>query len=216
MSTYNEPARALEFLLTEANGTISRENVTLAASQGALDPGTVLGKTLTSGSATATAFSGNTGNGTMGTITVSGAAKIGNHKLIVIEPGTDAGKFAVEGPDGIIIGRGTVGVAFSAGGLAFTLADGATDFISGDGFDIAVTGTEVYAKYDNTATDGTQTAVAILAYPAANSGSTQAITVIARHAEVKADLLNWGTNDATGKTDGIKDLKAVSIHVRAA
>lgn len=37
------------------------------------------------------------------------------------------------------IGDGVVGSAFSAGGLAFTLADGATDFVAGDSFTIAVT-----------------------------------------------------------------------------
>jgi hypothetical protein len=37
------------------------------------------------------------------------------------------------------IGNGDVAVAFSAGGLAFTLADGATDFASGDQFTITVT-----------------------------------------------------------------------------
>jgi hypothetical protein len=44
MTTYNEPARALEFLVSEANGHRSRDQVTLAASQGALVPGTVLAK----------------------------------------------------------------------------------------------------------------------------------------------------------------------------
>lgn len=44
MSTYNEPARPLEFLLSEANGALSREEVTLTASQGALTAGLVLAK----------------------------------------------------------------------------------------------------------------------------------------------------------------------------
>lgn len=44
MSTYNEPVRALEFLVSEANGQRSRQQVTLAASQGALVAGTVLAK----------------------------------------------------------------------------------------------------------------------------------------------------------------------------
>lgn len=38
-----------EFLLSEGNGTISREQVTIAAAAGALVPGTVLGKITASG-----------------------------------------------------------------------------------------------------------------------------------------------------------------------
>ena len=47
--------------------------------------------------------------------------------------------FEVEDPDGILVGVGTVAVAFSAGGVAFTIADGATDFVAGSGFYVDVT-----------------------------------------------------------------------------
>lgn len=217
MSTYNEPSRSLEFLTSEAPGQLSREQVTLAASQGALSPGAVLGKITKAGTASASAFAGNTGNGTMGSITVSAGAKAGAYKLVVIETATNAGKFTVEDPDGVTIGTGTVAVAFSAGGLAFTLADGSTDFVSGDGFTITVAaGAGTYAVYDNTASNGVETADAILCYAAANSGSTQSVTVIERLAEVKADLLGWGANDSTGIAAGKADLLAKNIKVRAA
>lgn len=217
MSSYAEPGRALEFLLSEANGTRSRENVTLAASQGDLPAGTVLGKITKAGTASAAAFAGNTGNGAMGSITVSAGAKVGAYKLVIIEPATDAGKFQVEDPDGIIVATGAVASAFSAGGLAFTLADGSTDFAAGDGFTITVAaGAGTYAVYGNTATNGTEVALAVLAYPADDSASTQSVTVIARDAEVKADFLDWGANDAGGITAGKADLAAVGIIVRAA
>lgn len=216
MTTYNEPARALEFLLSEASGTRSRENVILAASQGDLVAGTVLGKITKAGTASAAAFAGNTGTGTMGTITVGAGAKPGVYKLVIIEPATDAGKFTVEDPDGIIIGTGAVASAFSAGGLAFTLADG-TDFVAGDGFNITVAaGAGTYAVYDNTATNGAEIAVAVLAYPADDVAATQAVTIIARDAEVKEDFLDWGANDAGGITAGTADLAAVGIIVRNA
>jgi hypothetical protein len=90
-------------------------------------------------SATSTAWSGNTGNGAMGSITVSAAAKIGTHKIVIVEPGANVGTFIHEDPSGkLISARGVVASAYSGGGLAFTLADGATDFVSGDGFDIVV------------------------------------------------------------------------------
>jgi hypothetical protein len=92
-----------------------------------------------SNTATAAAWTTNTGNGAMGAITVSAAAKVGVYKLRVIEPAANAGTFIIEDPDGNEISvKGTVGSAYSGGGLAFTLADGATDFVSGDGFDITV------------------------------------------------------------------------------
>jgi len=122
--------------------------------------GTVLGKTLVSGSAVATAGT-NTGNGTMGTITVSGTAEIGTYSLRITKAASNAGDFVVVNPSGVVVGNGTVAVAYSGGGLAFTLADGATDFVVGDTFSIAVTGTVKYKRVEATATDGSQKAAAI-------------------------------------------------------
>ena len=108
------------------------------AFRGSGDHGVIVGTTF-AGTAAATAGSGNTGNGTMGSITVSAGAKRGTYQLVVIEPASNAGVFALYDPDGVFVDNGSVASAFSAGGLAFTLADGATDFVSGDSFSIAVT-----------------------------------------------------------------------------
>ena len=116
--------------------------------------GTVLGKTLTSGTATAAAASGNTGNGAMGSVTVSGTAMVGQYTLRIIKAASNAGDFIVTNPVGDVVGFGTVGVAFSAGGLAFTLADGSSDFVVGDIIYIAVAGTVKYKVCKATATDG--------------------------------------------------------------
>lgn len=45
----NEGKYAGEFLLSEGNGTISRDTVVIAAAAGAIEPGTVLGKITASG-----------------------------------------------------------------------------------------------------------------------------------------------------------------------
>lgn len=42
MASYTEPGRALDFLLSEAPGTLSRDTITLAAGEGVLEAGTVL------------------------------------------------------------------------------------------------------------------------------------------------------------------------------
>ena len=157
-----------EGLLSELPGAMSREAITVLSGQNITVPMTVLGK-VTVGAVTSAAYAGNTGNGTMGAVTLSAGAKAGVYKLTIIEPGTNVGKFIVEDPTGIIIGIGTVAAAFSAGGLAFTLADGATDFVSGDGFNITVAaGSGKYVKYNQDATNGSQIAagIAIDAYDA--------------------------------------------------
>ena len=117
-------------------------------------PGTVLGKTLVSGSAAAVAGASNTGNGTMGSITVSAQAKIGQYILRITVASSNAGAFELLNSNGSVIGTGNVASAFVGAGLAFTLADGSTDFIVGDTFVITVTGTEKYKILENTASDG--------------------------------------------------------------
>lgn len=89
--------------------------------------------------ATLSAWSGNTGNGTPGAVTVAAATKIGTHKFAIVEPGANVGTFLHQDPDGILVSsRGVVASSYTGGGLTHTLADGATDFVSGDGFDCVV------------------------------------------------------------------------------
>lgn len=49
MATYTESQRPLEFLLSEAPGTLSRESVTIVSGAGEVVAGTVLGKITASG-----------------------------------------------------------------------------------------------------------------------------------------------------------------------
>lgn len=89
-------------------------------------------------SAVATANAGNVGNGVMGTITPTvPPARGGIYTLDMTSAGATAA-FIVRDPDGVEVGVGAVGTLFNAGGLSFTLADGAVDFAEGDGFTINV------------------------------------------------------------------------------
>lgn len=108
------------------------------AYRGAGDHGVILGGTFAATGASA-AGSGNTGNGAMGAITVTAGAKAGVYVLEITGAAANAGSFRVAGPDGIFVDDGDVAVAFAVGGLAFTLADGAVDFVVGDTFAITVT-----------------------------------------------------------------------------
>jgi hypothetical protein len=152
----------------------------------------------------------------MGAITVSGEAKLGNYKLTILHPVSGAGAFRVDGPDGIEVGTGQVGTAFSAGGLAFTLADGTPDFVAGDGFDITVSGgTEKYAIMDPAATDGTGHAAGILYGDTDASAADTACTITARQAEVNSAELVWksGITDPQ-KTAALAALAALGIIAR--
>jgi len=105
--------------------------------------------------ASSAAFAGNTGDGAMGEVTVGANAKAGAYKLVIIEPAANAGKFQVEDPDGIIIGTGTVGVEYSIGThITFTLADGSTDFVAGDGFTITVAAAGTGGEFEVRDPDG--------------------------------------------------------------
>jgi hypothetical protein len=286
MTTLTESTHAGEFLVSEANGTLSREVVTIAAGSGVIPAGMVLGcrahaaaaavvtgsiatttltvtavtsgtlsvgqtisgsgitsgtkitalgtglggtgtytvdtsqtassTTVTASAASSAAYAGNTGNGTMGAITVSSGAIAGDYKLTITAPATNAGNFIVEDPNGKFVGQGDVAAAFSAGGLAFTLADGSTDFVAGDGFTITVAAGDLkYAPYDDDNVDGSETAAAI-AYAGVDATSAdQTVAAVVRNAEVKLSALQWAaTNDATDKTNGLADLAAKNIIAR--
>lgn len=216
MTTHTEPYRSFEALLSEGDGSISREAITIAAGAGVLKAGTVIGKITTGTSATAAATAGNAGNGTMGTITVSASALPGVYKLIIIEAATDAGTFQVEGPDGKIIGTGNVAAAFSKGGLAFTLADGSNDFAAGDSFSITVAaGSGKWTGYDDGNSNGSQVALGVLMQAVDATSADASATAIVRLAEVKKDALQWITAvDSTAKAKAYTDLALVNIIAR--
>lgn len=144
--------------------SLCREVLTVNDAAATLRPGAVLGKFIASPTGTAAAVAGNTGNGTMGTVTVTSNKnlQIGTYLLRIVKIAANAGDFVVTDPQGDVVGHGTVGVAFSQAGIAFTLADGSTDFAVNDRFTIAVAGTEKYKLVEATATDGTEQARAVL------------------------------------------------------
>lgn len=78
-----------------------------------------------------------------------------------------------------------------------------------------VTASGKYAAYDNTASDGTQTAAGVLYEAVDATGADKPGVIIAREAEVAGNRLTWdAANDATAITAGKADLAAVGILVR--
>lgn len=221
MTIFSEPQHALAFLISEGPNYHSRDKVKILAGSGAarvLTAGMVVGKR-TTGTASATADAGNTGNGAMGAITVSGAAKRGRHRLIFEEPGSNVGTFTIFDPDGIPGPKGVVASAYSALGLAFTLADGATDFVPGDAFTIDVqVSDEKWAQLDVAATTGEQVAAGILLddYTAADGADNPNGGALVRGpAQVNAAELVWPAGiSAANKANALLELSRLGIIAR--
>lgn len=199
----------------------SREVITILAGSGsarALTSGMVLGK-ITKGAATGAAVAGNTGNGTITAApTVGAAAKPGVYMLVCIEPATNVGKFLVTDPDGIVLGVATVAVEFTTH-LTFTIADGSTDFASGDAFTITVAaGSGKWVQYNEDGTNGSEDAAGILLLNATAPDGTDAEGVaIVRDAVVSASGIVWpGTADTNEKAAATAQLAALGIIVREA
>lgn len=176
--------RLAEFVLSEAEGQFSRENVVVTQTGALIASGTVLTQSGDTGAASAAAVAGNTGTPTFGTITVAAAAVPGAYNLTF----TAATKFDVEDPKGVRIGSGTTGVAFSKAGLGFTLTASGTAAVAGDSFLISVAaGNGKYVPYVAGGSAGPADAVLYNHLPA-KTGDTRAVA-FARNCEVISSLL---------------------------
>jgi hypothetical protein len=200
--------------------------VTVYQGAATLAIGAVLGKFIASPTGTASAAAGNTGNGAMGAVTVTSNKnlQLGTYKVTIVKAAANAGDFVVTDPAGDVAGFGTVAVAYSQGGIAFTLADGATDFVVGDSFNIVVAGTEKYKLVEATATDGTEVASVVVVGNATGNAVSTAVTantdtsflVLYRGPCAVADTaLSYGTSVNTDdeKTALYNQLRAVGIDV---
>lgn len=83
-------------------------------------------------------FAGNTGNGTLGTLSALAAAQPGAYSAVFVA----ATKYEVYDPSGKFVGVGTTAVAFS-NQVQFTITAGGTAFAAGDGFTVTVTANTV-------------------------------------------------------------------------
>lgn len=214
MTAFTEGNYAGEYLISEANGTLSREAGTLASGNN-LAAGAVVGK-VTLGAAT-TAFAG-TGNGAItmdATTPVLAGAKVGAYTATCITAAANGGTFRVEDPDGLVLGDVAVAATFSDD-IKFVIADGATDFIVGDKFTITVAaGSGKYGELALTANDGRATAAGVLFDAVDASAADKSAVFHVRHCEVAASKLTWPAGiTADQKTAAIAQLAAVGIIVR--
>lgn len=211
------PRLSSEWLKHETDPTLGREEIVVASGAGNLITGTVLGK-ISKGAVTAAAKSGgNTGNGALtmdGTTPKLAGAKVGVYKVRCIEVTANSGLFQVVDPNGAVIGHYVVGAAAFATEVKFTIADGATDFAQGDGFDITIAaGSGKWKKHVSGAVDGTEVAAGILLDGVdATSADVKAVRVKA-DALVAPLFLTWDSSvdDDTKKAAALAQLAAANI-----
>lgn len=143
MSALTEGVHAGEFLLSEAPGDRSRENVTVLSGQD-LAAGAVVGKVaLGIGGASVPTVSG-TGDGTMSLVSAGSEVQEGNYVVTCITKVANGGVFSVVAPDGTALPNLTLTVgaggttAYTSRHINFSITDGSTDFEVDDVFTIVV------------------------------------------------------------------------------
>ena len=136
----------------------------IVASGQVLTRGTLLGQqtnAILSSTATAATTSGgaNTGNGTIGSITIGPEVMFGTYRVTM----TSATAFNVLDPQNEPVGTGTAGTAFTNPQINLTVTAGGTAFVANDGFNIVVNeaagaGNGYWVAATAAATDGSELA----------------------------------------------------------
>ncbi|MEN5084265.1 head decoration protein [Bosea sp. TWI1241] len=202
-----EPRRASD-VLKHHDPVYSLEERIVASGSGKIEIGQVLGL-VRSGTASAVAKAGgNTGNGTISAVTVSGRAKAGTYSVRF----TGATAFDLSDPGGDVVASGATGVAV-ADDLGFTITVGGTAFVAGDGFDIAVVPTGKKAKpYAPAAADGSQIAAEIaIGACDATLADAKVVTVARKAVVVRNELVFAGGVTTDQKAVAVEHLEKAGI-----
>lgn len=165
---------------------------TQGPSGGLLDIGLIMGRETIGGGtpAAAVAGGGNTGNGTVGSLSAATGEQFGTYTISL----TGATTFNVTDPKGVVIGSGTTGVAF-ANQVNFTVTAGGTPFAAGDSFTIAVPAGSAVANAGNT---GNGTFGAITAKTGVQPGTYNVEFIAATKFNVTDPLGNFVAEGSTG------------------
>jgi hypothetical protein len=215
-------ARTAGYIVSEASGYRSREQIMIAGGSGILKPGAVLAKLLANRGAVtvgAAVFAG-TGDGAFTPANPAYGAGVqeGDYKFQLVDEGANAGDFAVVRPDGTIDGFASVGVAY-VGQVRATIADGAADFASPAVFTVPVTIAELadvgkYVPLNPAGANGSEIARAILyeGCDATDPAVDVRRTITARDTEVVAAELRYA-DGVTGdqKTAALASLATFGI-----
>lgn len=203
-------------LLVGTREPVSR-NITLLSGENR-KRGAVLGKITVGAASSAAKSGGNTGTGTLTmdvTTPVLAGAKPGVYQVRFTAAATNNGTFRVTDPDGFVLGD--VVMAAGAGAwsndIKFAVADGGTDFIVGDGFDVTVAaGSNKYKLSVAAAVDGSAVPAVILAEDCDASGGDK-VTVAYFAATVDENALTYGAGHTAATVR--EPLRDVGIYLQA-
>lgn len=211
MPTLTEGMHAGEALGEFALGpAYHNDKVTVLSGQN-LSANAVVGSVPSATVASAAKAGGNTGNGTFvvdATAPAQPRVIEGVYTLRCVTAVTNGGVFRLERPDGVVIGDVTIppGAGNSitiTENIKGVLTDGGTDFIVGDGFDIAVSAlSEKIVEYDPAATNGGQIMRGIL-IAAVNATGGDAVGVVASRGPgtVNSNDLVWKSGLTTAQKE---------------
>lgn len=222
MAIQTERRYAGAFILSEASGYRSRDEITIGENQ-SLKAGRVLGR-ITEGAKTAVGAAGLPAPAGA-TITAGPTAalntKVGVHRFECIVGGAGAAsKWRHTDPDGEFVGVATAGAEYSGGGLSgLTITDTGTDPTAGEAFAVTVTAAAAsgqYVAHNPSAINGSQVAAGILYDEVVTgAGETSPAVGLVRDMEARADYLEWGAHDAAQKAAALAELAEAGIIVRS-
>ena len=201
LSEGNNFRDVVRFELSETS-RFCREVVTVLSGQ-VLKMGTVIAKILLSVATSGVAASGNTGGGTITSVTGNTKTKKGVYTIecLTYTASPLAATFSVIDPDGNSLPDASLG-AYVSDQINFTLTNGSPVIAVGDKWTITVSDGSGYVKgIDFDAVDGTQTAYGILTADVdATDGNTEGVAVV-RDALIIADNLVYPTTSPAVTTD---------------
>lgn len=222
-AVFNEALHPMEPVVAFTKG-VSIDEVIVAQSQ-TIVVGQVLGAigVAAEESATVAYAAGNTGDGVLtmdGTAPIRSDAVDGVYTVVMTGAGATA-TFNVVDPNGQVVGSGAVGSTFS-GPIKFAIADDASHHYA---IDERVTVTvlrpfdeagEQFEAWSPTATDGSQTAVAVALYPAVTgAGQTVKIAAMRREGAVRGADLTWASGATANQiVEGVQQLARKNIVLR--
>lgn len=193
-----------------ASGPIYTGAITLISGQN-LTRGALLGK-ITKALGTVSAVTG-TGDGAVTGAALKAKAQLGAYTLKCVEAAVNGGRFEVIAPNGESLGDAVVGAAYTSPHLDFTINDGATDFVVGDYFTIAVdAGSGKHTLSLAASVDGSQEPHSILAKDTdASAGDID--TVNYEKGQFNDNAVTYGTGHTAAS---VKDaLQARDIYLKS-
>lgn len=159
-----EPKALTDLVKYEVNPSFTRASATYKAGDGAaveIAFGQVVARDDRYSIASA-AGGGNTGNGAISGVALGAAPQVGVYTIEAVSVDTDTATFAVIDPQGDRLEDAVTDAAYANGQIAFTIADGATDFVVGDSFTVTVTEADgKFGPLDLAAVDGAQVVAAV-------------------------------------------------------